>query len=117
MSLDTVSYNRSIYSILDFLGDVGGLYDGLSLIVRLILMLLPFTKFFFKEELLTRAEANNLIKIRKQGEDAEQESKAFCSVWIRRMTNFVQHFPGYFMSYWGIWRCCCRENTQRFKQL
>ena len=21
------------------------------------------------------------------------------------------------MSYWEIWRCCCRENTKRFKQL
>ena len=53
---------------LDWLGDVGGLYDGLNLIVRLVLMLLPFTNFFFREELLQRAEAGNLIKIRKEGD-------------------------------------------------
>ena len=44
MSLDTVSYNRSIYSILDFLGDVGGLYSILLDIGSLFILI--HTYFF-----------------------------------------------------------------------
>jgi len=32
MSLHTVSQNRSVYTVLDWLGDIGGLFDALSLI-------------------------------------------------------------------------------------
>ena len=32
VSPDTVVYQRTIYTFLDFLGDVGGLLDGLKLI-------------------------------------------------------------------------------------
>ena len=32
VSPDTVAYQRTIYTFLDFLGDVGGLMDGLELI-------------------------------------------------------------------------------------
>ena len=34
---DTMMYERSIYTILDFLGDIGGLFDALGYISKLIL--------------------------------------------------------------------------------
>ena len=40
MSLDTKQYNRSVYSILDFLGDVGGLLSILLPIGGAIIALL-----------------------------------------------------------------------------
>lgn len=35
MSPDVINYKRSIYSTLDFLGDLGGLYDALDFLCRL----------------------------------------------------------------------------------
>ena len=34
---DTMMYERSVYTILDFLGDIGGLFDALGYISKLIL--------------------------------------------------------------------------------
>ena len=42
MSLNEVSYNRSIYSILDFLGDVGGLLSILLDFGRILVMIPSF---------------------------------------------------------------------------
>ena len=44
MSLDLVAYSRSIYSILDFLGDVGGLY---SILLDLGIILVTIQSFVF----------------------------------------------------------------------
>ena len=42
MSLDTIKFNRSIYNILDFLGDVGGLYSILCDICNILIMVPGF---------------------------------------------------------------------------
>ena len=42
MSLNEVYYNRSIYSILDFLGDVGGLYSILLDFGSILVMIPSF---------------------------------------------------------------------------
>ena len=44
-------YERSTYSFLDWLGDVGGLFDGLILITRWIIQ--PFVSFSLSSKLLT----------------------------------------------------------------
>ena len=40
MSLNIMSHNRAIYSVLDFLGDVGGLFDMLKLIGEVLISLM-----------------------------------------------------------------------------
>jgi len=37
ISADIVRHSRSVYSVLDWLGDVGGLFDALSIICRIII--------------------------------------------------------------------------------
>ena len=37
MSLDVIHHNRSIYTLLDFLGDCGGLKDALTVICEILL--------------------------------------------------------------------------------
>ena len=54
MSMDTKQYNRSIYSILDFLGDVGGLLSILLPIGGAIIALL--------DELFKRTLDNFIIE-------------------------------------------------------
>ena len=44
-------YERSTYSFLDWLGDVGGLFDGLILITRWIIQ--PFVSFSLSSKLLS----------------------------------------------------------------
>ena len=46
------TYERSTYSFLEWLGDVGGLFDGLGLIFRVLIG--PFSAFAVKAELLTK---------------------------------------------------------------
>ena len=43
---------RQTYSFLEWLGDIGGLYDALRLIG--LLMMSPFSSFFLKSELLSQ---------------------------------------------------------------
>ena len=52
---------RDTQTALDWLGDVGGLYDGLTLLVQTIIILLPFTSFAMQEDLLRHAENDNLV--------------------------------------------------------
>ena len=40
MSLDIIEHSRSVYSVWDLLGDIGGLFDMLRLIVTPILTLI-----------------------------------------------------------------------------
>ena len=46
------TYERSTYSALEWLGDVGGLFDGLGLIAHLVVG--QFSAFALKAELLTK---------------------------------------------------------------
>ena len=48
MSLNTVLYTRSIYSVLDFLGDVGGLY---SILMSLCQIIVGIPTFLFGSKL------------------------------------------------------------------
>ena len=65
MSLNTVSHNRSVYSILDFLGDVGGLYSILMNIGSLAILVPSFLfgslmdKFLAKRIFNGRNQINN----------------------------------------------------------
>ena len=49
-SQDITIYKRSTYSFLEWLGDVGGLYDGLKILIFLILS--PISAFALKTEVL-----------------------------------------------------------------
>ena len=51
-SLDLRLTERSTYSLLEWLGDIGGLFDALKLIA--VPLVSPFAKFFLSLELLTR---------------------------------------------------------------
>jgi len=52
ISPDIVNHTRSVYSVLDWLGDVGGLFDALNLIARALLSTL--TTLIFKLGLFNR---------------------------------------------------------------
>ena len=57
MSQDLRTWNRQTYSILDWIGDLGGLLDGLKYLCALIIS--PFSKFWAQSILLT-----NIFKLR-----------------------------------------------------
>ena len=46
------NFSRSVYSILDYLGDVGGLLDGLKLIASALIA--PFSGYSYITVLLTK---------------------------------------------------------------
>ena len=46
------NFSRSVYSILDYLGDVGGLLDGLKLIASALIA--PFSGYSYIAVLLTK---------------------------------------------------------------
>ena len=50
LSQKQTTYERQTYSLLEWLGDVGGLFDGLRLLVQLFLV--PLATFSMKSELL-----------------------------------------------------------------
>ena len=52
MSLDTHEHTRSVYSILDLLGDIGGLYSILYSIGLLIIQMMPYVFGSSKFDLL-----------------------------------------------------------------
>ena len=51
LSHSTEVYERSTYSLLEWLGDVGGLYDGLGLLSNFLLV--PLSHFVLKARLLS----------------------------------------------------------------
>ena len=51
MSIDLISWERQTYSLLDWLGDLGGLYDALYLIFAALIS--PITMFTLHSTLLT----------------------------------------------------------------
>ena len=51
MSLDLVTWERSTYSLLDYLGDLGGLFDALWYIARFIVK--PFSAIHLYATMLT----------------------------------------------------------------
>ena len=51
LKLETITYERTTYSILDWLGDIGGLFDGLVLGAQVLLT--PITAFALRRELLS----------------------------------------------------------------
>ena len=38
----TYTHTREVYFVLDFIGDVGGLFDGLNLLCRMVISVLTF---------------------------------------------------------------------------
>ena len=48
---EQTTYERSTYSLLEWLGDVGGLFDGLGLIAHLVIG--PVATFVLKAEILS----------------------------------------------------------------
>ena len=50
MSQDVVYWNRQTYSSLDWIGDVGGLYDGLRYLFGMIIA--PYSSFALQSKLL-----------------------------------------------------------------
>ena len=51
-STRTKNFQRSVYSFLDYVGDVGGLLDGLKLIASV--MIAPFSSFNYMTLLLSK---------------------------------------------------------------
>ena len=45
MSLDLRTYDREVYNFLDWLGDIGGLYDGLRGIIMIFLSVLTYKRY------------------------------------------------------------------------
>ena len=51
MSLDRLRWNRSTYSLLDWMGDLGGLFDALMTLCSLLVA--PLANFSMKMTLMT----------------------------------------------------------------
>ena len=51
MSQDLITWNRQTYGLLDFIGDLGGLLDGLKFVCTIIIA--PFSTFSLSSLLLT----------------------------------------------------------------
>ena len=69
MSLDTIQYTRSIYSILDLLGDVGGLY---SILLDLCEILVGIPALLFGSVLQKFLAANIFVK--QQSDENQSQS-------------------------------------------
>ena len=52
MDMEKKIMERSTYSFLDWLGDVGGLFDGLKLII--LQLIYPFVTFVMNSKILTQ---------------------------------------------------------------
>ena len=52
LSLDLISWERSTYNVLDWLGDLGGLYDALFILLKALLS--PIAGFTLYSTLLTK---------------------------------------------------------------
>ena len=65
MSQDLITWNRQTYSMLDFIGDLGGLFDGLKYACAIIIA--PFSTFSLRSLLLT-----TLFKHRPHDYEKEQ---------------------------------------------
>lgn len=63
---------RQTYSFLEWLGDIGGLYDALRLIG--LLMMSPFSSFFLKSELLSQVFRFTESKQYAEKHEREQEA-------------------------------------------
>ena len=69
-NLDLVSINRSTYSLLDWLGDVGGLFDALRLIAEFLIA--PVSALALKQKLASHFEQ----KTTEAAETAEAAAKS-----------------------------------------
>ena len=100
MSLDTVQHSREIYSVLDFLGDVGGLY---SILLDLGSLLISIITFFFGDAL----QAFLLKSLYKweSFDDARDKSDQLANISSRREINTP-------FWRWAILRCCCCRSKQ-----
>ena len=83
----TKSYQRSIYNLLDFIGDVGGLLDGLKLIGQFTLV--PLTTFNLTSVLLAK-----LFKVRR---DQRRGDNSFASslspIWNAAKSDIASREP------------------------
>ena len=78
MSLDLVTWMRQTYSLLDWLGDLGGLFDALWYVVSLIVR--PASAFVLQTILLTFFRLQNTNQAKKdenktQCQDSEKKQK------------------------------------------
>ena len=64
MSQDLITWNRQTYSLLDFIGDLGGLLDGLKYVCAIIIA--PFSAFSIQSLLLT-----SIFRYRPRAYEAE----------------------------------------------
>ena len=67
MSNDVIEHSREVYDVLDYIGDVGGLFDGITYIVRAFLYLLSFIGYnplldYFYSNLEVNQEKSNTSK-------------------------------------------------------
>ena len=75
MSLNTVSYSRSIYSVFDLLGDVGGLYSIL-LDIGAIIAMIPALVFGSSLDIFLSSAIFNNKSIQNDG--LGQKRRKFC---------------------------------------
>ena len=85
----TKSFHRSIYNGLDFIGDVGGLLDGLTLIGQTLLG--PITKLNFLSLLLAKlftVRQDSRKKKRKSKDDSEVDT-----IWMAANRDITRRVP------------------------
>ena len=92
LSQEYLTYERSTYSLLEWLGDVGGLFDGLKIVAYFILW--PFSAFAMKAELMT-----SLFKQSKDGKNRNSRSE-------------LQHIPK--LSCLRVYLCKCRSPYRKW---
>jgi len=106
---------RAIYNALDWLGDVGGLYEGLKLVAFAFMSFTSginytgtlLTKLFFQQDSTsaTHKRKNESMTLKEVCIEADQD--------ISRRKNFeVSFLTDLFNSIF----CCCRRNSARRKK-
>jgi len=102
MSLHTVSETRNVYTVLDWLGDIGGLFDALSLIVGALVSLVGGR--ILQITLLTNIFVQRDYpdpQLEREGNPKKFESTPFTITW---RSWFIEKLK------YGI-RCACKART------
>ena len=74
---------RQTYSLLELLGDTGGLFDGLRIITKILI--LPFTRYALRAMLVSSFSAQNQIQSdHPVSHDQESGCNLYCTSFLRR---------------------------------
>ena len=82
--MDVKQWNRQTYSLLDWLGDLGGLFDALLYICRMLIS--PLSVYSLKQTILSnmfRFKSDKVAGSRDHGDDGDDDDLGETDIPIR----------------------------------